>query len=43
MRQLEERYLEKTFSTVSDHRQSFYRDHQSAGNLKSAKWVQNIF
>ena len=27
MRQLEERY----------HRQSFYRDHQSAGNLKSAK------
>ena len=26
MRQLEERYLEITFSTVSDHRQSFYRE-----------------
>ena len=33
MRQLEERYLER----LSQHRQSFYRDHQSAGNLKSAK------
>ncbi len=37
MRQIMRNVIWKDFSTVSDHRQSFHRNHQSAGNLKSAK------